>query len=344
MALAAFSDRNPVTSDEKKMIDFLLKCDHPGADIFLQPAKKAISWSPFVDMGVESVDFKNLAGKFSDAIFDRFYAFAHKHLTKGYPLLITGGSRLNCGWNTRWESTGLFESILVPPCANDSGSAIGTVVDAQHFYTGNAKIAWTVYSGAEFYCDIDQAPDDFTVRDLDRGEVAEWPAEGHIVAWVQGRCEIGPRALGNRSILAAPFDPQMTTRLNIIKAREDYRPIAPICLEEDVGALFGRKNHSPYMLLFAEVRDRCLRAITHVDGTARVQTVNRQQNAPVYELVRHFKRLTGYGVLCNTSLNFSWRGFINHESDLLEYCRALSIDRLVVNNRGYMRSLSSTER
>jgi hydroxymethyl cephem carbamoyltransferase len=338
MALAAYSDRGPASTDEQAIIDFLLDYDSSGGDVFLQPTKEALSWCPFVDVGVESPAFKNLAGKFSDALFNRFLGFASDHLTKGYPLLIVGGCGLNCEWNSRWQSSRLFADVFVPPCANDSGSAIGTAVDAQHYCTGNAKIAWSVYAGDEFWDDVADGPPDFEVCDAEPGRVAAALAQGHVVAWVQGRCEIGPRALGNRSLFAAPFDPLMTARLNGIKSRESYRPIAPVCLEEDAEALFARRGPSPYMLFFNEVRDPRLRAITHVDGTARVQTVNRTQNSRLYELLRHFKRLTGYGVLCNTSLNFSGRGFINRASDLVEYCRARKVDHFVIHDRLFSRS------
>jgi len=332
MALAAYSDRKPATPEEKKLIDFILDCD----GLLLGAPKESYTWTKFHNIGVQSTEFKNLAGKFSDALFDRFLTFARKHLTKGYPLVISGGCGLNCDWNTNWEESGLFSSVFVPPCPNDSGSAIGTGIDAQHFYTGNGKIAWNVYAGDDFVEDIDEVPEGFTVHDLNLAEIARHLEAEHVIAWAQNRYEIGPRALGNRSILAAPFRAETTARLNQIKGREGYRPIAPLCLEEDAEELFGRKTPSPYMLHFNKVKDPALKAVTHVDGSARVQTVNRENNSMIYDLLQQFKQLTNYGVLCNTSLNFNGRGFINRTSDLAEYCRDRGLDGFVAQNKFYL--------
>jgi hydroxymethyl cephem carbamoyltransferase len=332
MALAAYSDRSAATPEEKALIELLLDCD----GLLLKMSKDDFAWSKFLDIGVQSTEFKNLAGKYSDALFERFHAFARNNLTKGLPLIIAGGCGLNCDWNTNWEDTGLFSEVFVPPCANDSGSAIGTAIDAQHFYTGDAKISWNVYAGEAFIDDLDRSQEEFRAQPLDLQEMARLLELGCVMGWMQGRYEIGPRALGNRSILAAPFSPSITERLNAIKRREGYRPIAPICLEEDAPGLFGRSAPSPYMLHFTRVRDENLKAITHVDGSARVQTVNRAQNPEMYDLLTHFKDRTGYGVLCNTSLNFSGRGFINRTSDLAEYCKTYGLDGFVAGSMMYL--------
>ena len=135
---------------------------------------------------------------------------------------------------------------------------------------------------------------------------------GLILGWVNGRYEIGPRALGNRSILAAPFDDATRIRLNEIKQREQFRPIAPVCLEEDAAQWFGCTSASPHMLYTYRASTDALAAVTHVNGTARLQTVTATSNAPLHDLLVAFKQRTGYGVLCNTSLNFSGKGFINN--------------------------------
>jgi hydroxymethyl cephem carbamoyltransferase len=278
-----------------------------------------------------------LAGKFSDEIFSRFHSFARDNLTKGYPLIISGGCGLNCEWNTKWRESGLFEFVFVPPCPNDSGSAIGTAIDAQSFFTGNAKISWNVYTGDAFINDVSSISTDFSEYDLDLDQVAQHLSNGKIFAWIQGRCEIGPRALGNRSLLAAPFSVATTERLNEIKKREGYRPIAPMCLEEDAKALFDQDSPSPYMLYFSHVVDRSLAAVIHVDGSARVQTVSKNGNSMMYSLLSAFKKRTGYGVLCNTSLNFNGRGFINRMSDLIEYCCDRNLDGFVAMDKFYIR-------
>lgn len=333
MALTAFSDRSSPTPEEKDLIDTLLSRD----GILLSTPKEEFEDSPFYNIGVTSNAFKQLAGKYSDAIFERFWRFAREHLTQGYPLLIAGGCGLNCEWNSRWQDSGLFEEVFVPPCTNDTGSGIGTAIDAQHHFTGNAKIEWSVYAGPQFVEDDAGKDDDFKVVPLDYAEVAAFIREGGIIGWAQDRCEIGPRALGNRSILAAPFTEATRDRLNTIKQREDYRPIAPICLEEDAPLYFDCQTPSPYMLFFHKVKTDALKAVTHVDCSTRTQTVNEQQNPPMYRLLQAFKELTGYGVLCNTSLNFNGRGFINRTSDLKEYCKLHELDGFVAEERFYIK-------
>jgi hydroxymethyl cephem carbamoyltransferase len=283
-------------------------------------------------MGVEHQAFKDLVGKFSDELFARFYRFASSRLRNGYPLLIGGGCALNCEWNTRWRECGLFPDVFVPPCPNDAGSALGTALDAQLYFTGRAKVAWSVDSGDSFVLDV-RPGDEFQEHDLDLSRLAGFLQRGHVIGWVQGRCEMGPRALGNRSILAAPFSPEMRQRLNRIKQREAYRPIAPVCLEEEVDRSFDWQGESPYMLYFQRVKAAALQAVAHVDGTARVQTVSAARNPVLHSLLRAFKDLTGHGVLCNTSLNFKGWGFINRMSDLLEFCKARGLDGFVVQDR-----------
>lgn len=330
MALAGYGEAGPATKEEQKLIDFVLSC----RSILLRVDKRELGDSPFFNAGVESQPFKNLARRFSDALFERFADFARKHLTAGLPLLVAGGCGLNCDWNTHWERLGLFEDVFVPPCANDSGSAIGTAVDALRHYTGQAKIDWTVYAGEEFVLD-DADLAGVVAAPLDLAEMAHRLSEGAVLAWVQGRYEIGPRALGNRSLLAMPFTREMHARLNRIKQREGFRPIAPVCLEEDVPHHFDSRGPSPYMLFFQNVRSENLKAVTHVDGSARIQSVNAGQNPRLHALLTAFKRRTGCGVLCNTSLNYKGMGFINHLSDLVDYAREVGLDGFVVGDTSY---------
>jgi predicted NodU family carbamoyl transferase len=285
---------------------------------------------------VESAEFKQLAGKVTDVIFNRFFDFAVAHCKHRRPLLIAGGCGLNCEWNTRWRNSGLFTKVFVPPCPNDAGSAIGTAVDAQLMLTGNAKIRWSVYAGQHFENDV-ESDDQFVSQDIDYSLLAAGLLAGRVLAFVEGRCEIGPRALGHRSIIASPFDSELRDRLNRIKERESFRPVAPICLEEDVQTHFEWRGESPYMLYFQKVSDSKLRAITHVDGTSRVQTVAGVENLGIRSLLKAFKALTGVGVLCNTSLNFPGTGFINRTSDLIRFCRERDVEDFVVNNKMFLR-------
>lgn len=330
MALASFSDRNVPSAEERQLIDFLLECPYLDVNPY-----KQLEQSRYYNAGLDDPEFRNFAGIFSDKIFDVFYQFAKSNMEKRMPLLIAGGCGLNCDWNTKWRETDLFPEVFVPPVANDSGSAVGTAIDAQLHLTGNPKVDWNVYSGLEF---ITTDPFDLTQYDLyetDYEMIADMLCSDLIIGWVSGKYEIGPRALGNRSILAAPFQESTRVRLNEIKQREQFRPIAPVCLEEDAARWFGCDQASPFMLYTHRVRTNALAAVTHVNGTARIQTVSRTTNQKLYELLVAFKRRTGYGVLCNTSLNFNGRGFINKIGDLSAYATKHRLDGFVVEGRAY---------
>ena len=163
-----------------------------------------------------------------------------------------------------------------------------------------------------------------------------------ILGWVNGKYEIGPRALGNRSILAAPFRESTRARLNEIKQREQFRPIAPVCLEEEAARWFGCAHASPFMLYTYSVRTDALAAVTHVNKTARIQTVSSATNRNLYNLLTAFKARTGYGVLCNTSLNFNGKGFINKIADLSAYAVKYKLDGFVIEGRSYILKSSSS--
>lgn len=331
MALASYSKRSTPSAEEKKLLDFLLSGPYQSLDSY-----EGIETAPHFNVGLEDHEFRNFAGIYSDAIFDIFYRFAKNHLKKKLPLLISGGCGLNCDWNTKWMETGLFSEIFVPPVANDSGSAIGTAVDAQFRFTGNPKIEWDVYAGLAFGALGTFNAERYDIRDVDSAEIADMLASDLILGWVSGRYEIGPRALGNRSILAAPFRDSTRIRLNEIKQREQFRPIAPVCLQEDAERLFGCAHESPHMLFTHRATTNALAAVTHVNGTARIQTVTSKTNKRLYDLLVAFKSRTGYGVLCNTSLNFNGKGFINNISDLDAYSVEYGLDGFVVEGRAYL--------
>ncbi|MES2044586.1 MAG: carbamoyltransferase C-terminal domain-containing protein [Pseudomonadota bacterium] len=326
MALTAYGAPGPPDPQEQDVIDWLLGVEN----LSTAHDKSELSDTPYFNAGVESQLFKNLARKASDAIIGRYINYAERFRTDQRPLIISGGCGLNCDWNRLWAETGYFESVFVPPVANDTGSAIGTAVDAQRELTGSAKITWDVYSGLEPRSHGDNR---LNWVPADVHAIAKDIHQGKIVAVMRGACEIGPRALGGRSLLAAPFDPAMTRRLNAIKNREDYRPIAPVVLEHRAAEFFDLSEPSPYMLFFARVLDERLRAVTHVDGSARPQTVNRAQNAFLSDLLEAFDCLTGVPVLCNTSLNYRNRGFLNSEVDLIDYCLASGVDGIIYENR-----------
>jgi Carbamoyltransferase C-terminus len=151
---------------------------------------------------------------------------------------------------------------------------------------------------------------------------------------------MGPRALGNRSLLASPFDRVTNEHLNRVKQREGYRPIAPCCRIEDAGKVFDTDFHDPYMLYFRRVKVPYLEAVTHVDGSARAQTVTREGNRPLHDLLSVFAERHGVGVLCNTSLNYKGTGFINKMSDLAKYCEDRGVDDMVVGDAWFQRTRS----
>lgn len=337
MALASYSNRSSPSTQEKQLISYLLSPKHVRLSLY-----RDLKNSQYYNVGLDDREFRNFAGIYSDKIFDIFYQFAKTNMNKRMPLIIAGGCGLNCDWNTKWKDSGIFTEVFVPPVANDSGSAIGTAIDAQFHFTGNPKIDWNVYSGLAFDTtgSFDIARYDLYENDNDM--ISDLLTNDLILGWVSGKYEIGPRALGNRSILAAPFLESTRTRLNEIKQREQFRPIAPVCLEEDAAQWFGCNNPSPYMLYTYSTRTDALAAVTHVNKTARIQTVSSLTNPTLHNLLKLFKARTGYGVLCNTSLNFNGRGFINNIKDLSLYVIKHNLDGFVIEGRSYI--LKSSKR
>lgn len=331
MALASFSTRSKASAEEQLLLRFLLEGPYRKLSDF-----KEIEAAPHLNVGVDNFEFRNFAGIYSDAIFDIFYRFAEGRLTKGRPLLIAGGCGLNCDWNTKWKQTGLFSDVFVPPVANDSGSALGTAIDAQFHYTGNPKVEWDVYSGLTFRTDDQIEVERYDVYEKDLAKIADLLAHDLILGWINGRYEIGPRALANRSIIAAPFNDETRVRLNEIKQREQFRPIAPVCLLGDAKKWFGCDCESPYMLYTYLATSRDLKAVTHVNYTARLQTVTPASNREINDLLVAFKQRTGYGVLCNTSLNFKGKGCINNWTDLNAYTVEHGLDGFVIAGRAYL--------
>jgi predicted NodU family carbamoyl transferase len=330
MALASFSKRSTPSAEERQLLDFML--DGPYREL---SAYENLEHSSHFNVGTDDPEFRNFAGIFSDKLFDIFYQFAKSNLNRGFPLVIAGGCGLNCDWNTKWRETKLFTEVFVSPVANDSGSAIGTAIDAQFHLTGDPKIDWNVYSGLGFNTAGTNDIAQYDVYETNYEMIADALANDLILGWVSGKYEIGPRALGNRSILAAPFRDCTRRRLNEIKQREQFRPIAPVCLEEEAARWFGCDEPSPYMLYTYRVRTDALAAVTHVNGTARLQTVSASTNRKLYQLLSAFKARTGYGVLCNTSLNFQGRGFINKIGDLSTFAAEHKLDGFVVEEKAY---------
>lgn len=162
MALASFSNRSTPSAQEVKLLDFLLDAPFQGLGAY-----DDVEHAPHFNVGVDDPEFRNFAGIYSDAIFDRFYQFAKANLKNKKPLLIAGGCGLNCDWNSKWRESRLFTEVFVPPVANDSGSAIGTAIDAQFHFSGDPKIDWNVYSGRHFVTEpFDSGPYDVYEKKL----------------------------------------------------------------------------------------------------------------------------------------------------------------------------------
>lgn len=337
MALAAFGDAKAVGEEDRVLADYILSQEFVSPKNGVCPNKSLFPMASTIkSIGVEHPRFANLARYFTDELFRRVFHVVKDSIDDRRPLLVGGGCGLNCEWNTEWLTSNLFSDVFVPPCTDDSGSCIGTAVDAQFCLTKNAKVEWSVYAGMDIVDDQIHHPR-FQMEELDLGVVARWLKAGFVVAWMQGRCEIGPRALGHRSLLAAPFDCAMTQRLNAIKQREGFRPIAPVCLATEAQEHFSAPHESSFMLFFQKVKNLRLGAVTHVDGSARIQTVCSKQNPVLAALLLAFKEITGVGVLCNTSLNFAGLGFINRTSDALRYAEQRGLEAVVVGNRMYLR-------
>jgi len=281
-------------------------------------------------------------------------------------LCLAGGVALNCVANGKVLRDGRFENIWVQPAAGDSGGALGAALTIYHLYADRPRTVANTpdgtagsYLGPEFddgetQTRLKAAGARYAIvpRDQLLERTAHALADGKAVGWFQGRMEFGPRALGNRSILADPRDPQMQKKLNLkVKYRESFRPFAPSVLREHVSQWFDIDVDSPYMLMVAPVHERHRRemtseeqrlfgidklnvprssvpAVTHVDYSARVQTVHRETNPLYHDLIGRFHALTGCPVLVNTSFNVrsepivctpedAFRCFMGSEIDVL---------------------------
>jgi carbamoyltransferase len=255
-------------------------------------------------------------------------------------LCMAGGVALNCVMNARIRDAGLFDRVWVQPAAGDAGTALGAALWTDWRNRGQAR-RWTMehaFLGPEFpEAEIQAFLDRGKIRYRKAGNVAEEAArllaQDKILGWFQGRMEFGPRALGGRSILASPLSPGMQARLNEIKDREDFRPVAPVVLEEEAGRWFVGADVSPFMLFVYEVApDKAERipAVRHVDGTARIQTINRAQNPAYYDVVKAFAARTGVPVLVNTSFNTRSEPVVCTPRDAVECFWTSPIDALAI--------------
>jgi carbamoyltransferase len=294
-----------------------------------------------------------------------------KALTHSKNLVMAGGVALNCVANGKIVDERIFDNIWVQPAAGDAGGAVGAALAAYYIYQQKERkvqhqddcmkgsYLGPSYSNKEIEKLANKYSAPFRLyNDFETlcTEIARKMAESNVVGWFQGRMEYGPRALGNRSIIGDPRDPAMQKKLNLkIKYREGFRPFAPAVLEEDASQLFDIGGISPYMLLVVPVKevirkslpanyydlelyDRLyiqrseLPAITHLDYSARIQTVSKKTNPAFHQLISAFKKITGYGVIVNTSYNVRGEPIVCTPEEAYHCFMRTEMDYMVLGN------------
>ncbi|SMO59423.1 carbamoyltransferase family protein [Solitalea koreensis] len=294
-----------------------------------------------------------------------------KRLTGASNLCLAGGVALNCVANGKLQNANIFDNIYIQPAAGDAGGALGAALAARHIsfdqprnYTTDYDHMQGAYLGPEFsMLDIEKMARKYQANfqccenfEQVAEQTAELLATGNVIGWFQGRMEFGPRALGNRSIIADARNPEMQKKLNLkIKYREGFRPFAPSVLMEDAAKFFDLESESPYMLLVQPVRkerqnqlpddynelsllDKLyflrsdIPSITHIDYSARIQTVHKETNPRYWSLINEFKALTGYGVIVNTSFNVRGEPIVCTPEDAYKCLMRTEMDYLVIGH------------
>ncbi len=258
---------------------------------------------------------------------------------------LAGGLFMNCVANARILEDTPVKELFIQPASGDSGGALGAAVYVYHYLSrDNRRTALKdVYLGPEFYDrEIKRAfiNGDIVFREYADDELLKYIAgqiaQDRIVGWFQGRMEFGPRALGNRSILANPCNPRMKDLLNLkVKRREDFRPYAPAVLEERCAEFFDVLQQSPFMLIAGRVKEEkkgVIPAVTHIDNTARVQIVDNDTNSRLRGLLKEFENLTGIPLLINTSFNLRGEPIVCRPEDAIDCFKRSEMDILVMGN------------
>lgn len=278
-------------------------------EFFGGPPRKAESW-----MNEREFDIAASVQKVCEEVVLKMVNHIHKETGLSH-LCMAGGVALNCVANGRVIRETPMKNLFVQPAAGDAGGAVGVAHYVQNTLKKQPRgKAWThaylgpAYSDAEIkeYLAAKGVPYATPAGAELLQRTARLLSEGNVIGWFQGRMEFGPRALGGRSILADPRDPKMRDTLNIkIKFREGFRPFAPSVLADKASEWFEIDCDSPYMLLVAQVREgkRTIPSVTHVDNSARLQTVTREGSPLYYDLIREFEKITGVPVIINTSFN-----------------------------------------
>jgi carbamoyltransferase len=312
MALAGFAHKFPIEPqvqiDPDRYEDFIINHDKTilsmnGIPEFKNHDSEKLISNPWISLAYQAQ--KTLE---EDILY---LAKLARKKTNSEKLCLAGGAALNCIINKKLIESGLFDEIFIQPAASDEGIALGCALSG--YYSAGGR---TNYHMSNAYLGIKNNPENLSVAikkwDLEatktsNQEIAHLLAEGKVIGRVADRSEYGPRALGNRSILADPRPKNMKDHLNsMVKHRESFRPFAPSCLEDKIPDYFQSIVHSPFMVIAGTVCENfrdIVPTVTHVDGSCRVQTVSRRENAGYYDLIKAFGDITKYPVLTNTSFN-----------------------------------------
>ena len=265
--------------------------------------------------------------------------------TNSENLCLSGGCAYNGTANGKILKRTKFKNLYIPPAPSDAGSSIGCALHYAYSTTGNKVDNSNPYLGPTFT--TDDVINALNLYDKDvwferklyeqiTNLVADEIVDGNVIGWVEGRMEFGARALGNRSILANPRDPQMKSRLNrVIKKREGFRPFAPMVSEQSSSIYFDYEDRVPYMNQVVKVRKEhatYLPAITHVDDSARIQTVNRKQHRRMYQLLERLREINEYPMVINTSFNLKDQTMVLTPIDAIKTFLNCEMDTLILNN------------
>ena len=265
-------------------------------------------------------------------------------------LIFVGGSALNIKWNSALVACGHFKSVWVPPCPNDSGSAIGAACCAMVDLTNQYHLEWDVYSGPSLknklsLDDIETIKENWDINIMSPFRVGQLLAQaGGPMLFMLDNAEIGPRALGHRSIIADPRFIESKNKLNTLKGRELWRPVSPMCIEEYAPAWFVPGTPDPYMLfehgMQTDMAGR-VPAIIHIDGSARLQTVGDDDCVFVREMLEGFYTATGVPMVCNTSANLNGSGFFPDTISALSWAFNKGLNTAYIENKLYTRIIKN---
>jgi len=301
--------------------------------------------NPESELTQRDKDIASALQKITEEVMLKIVKYAHS-LYPTQNLCIAGGVALNCVANGKILKHGPFKNVYIQPASGDAGGAIGAACLVYYDMLGNKKESSatdTIYLGPQF---SDQTIKDFLdSKELDikykfLGDketpsiLAKLISENYVIGLFQGRMEFGPRALGNRSIIADARNKENWQRVNLkIKFRESFRPFAPSILEEQAEKYFDLGGQtSPYMLMVAKANTQDLPAVTHVDNSARIQTINQRQNKKFYDIIKEFEKLTGCPAVINTSFNVRGEPIVCTPKDAFNTFLNTDMDYLVLGN------------